>query len=75
MRGFPGIVRRGKQNPRAPEFLEVPRPVIDQHVGIDDVLVSAKHNLAGRNEREMLFQPLVICPSNEEGTSMAALVM
>ena len=38
----------------------MPRPVIHQHVRINYVLVSTKHNLAGRNKWEVLLQPLIL---------------
>jgi len=58
IRGLGGVVGSGEQNSRAPEALEMPRPVVDQNISVDDVLVSAKHNPAGWNERKMRFQPL-----------------
>ena len=51
---------RGKQNSLSPKLFEVARAVIHQDIGIDDVLVPAKHNLAGRNKREIFLQPLVL---------------
>jgi len=57
IRGLRGVVQGGKQNSGTPQSLEVPRPVIDQDVGVDDVLGSAKHDPAGGDERKMPSHP------------------
>ena len=55
------IMRRGEQQRLSLEAGEVPRPIVDQIVRIDDSLVAAEDDVRGRNEREVAAQPAVLC--------------
>src|SRR5690242_15150288 len=55
---FPCIMRSVEQNASSAEPGEVTRAIIDQVIGVNDLLITAKDNVARGNEGKVLTQPL-----------------
>ena len=54
-----GVMRSGKENCFPAEPFEMPVRVIDQEIGVQDALVSAKNEVHRGNERKVPLQPAI----------------